>query len=268
MMIQRLIEMKNYDEFIVNFLEMYSDLYRYHDYPLTWISNILLTSNDDIHQSVKDKLLKVATSCGLVSNQLKLDGDYFYQNIKNLSKWIPNAKNYQNSVVYSTIFNEFNSQFDLMFHSLIIEILCQPLNVSEIVKKLMETLLTCNVSFDYIHTLSLVLFSLGNQSLSEIFNFSKKFLGNEKKISLLHLSLEENQMNCISGELNIMMSFFHCLLSYGSSECIWGFISMLQVVEISSIEQLYVLCKIFAPYLKKYSSITKNKTKLVEMVHY
>jgi hypothetical protein len=267
MMIQRLIELKDYDELIVNFLEIYMEIFRFHDYPLTWISNMLLTSHDEISKSVKEKLLSVAVYCGLVSNQLKLEeDDYFFQNVKILSTFIPNAKNYQNSVMDSTIFNEFNSQFDLMFHSLIVEFLCQPLTVSEIVKKLMETLLKSTVSFDYIHTLCIVLFSLGNQSLNEIFEFSKQFLGNEKKISLLHLSLEENQMNCITGEVNIMLTFFHCLLSYGSSDCICGFISMLQVVEISSIEQLYFLCKVFAPFLKKYSSITNNKSKLVDMV--
>ena len=199
MKIQRLIEMKK-DEFLLSFLDEYKSIFKYHEYYLTFLSNLLLCYADKMNPKIKKKLLEIGLSNGLLltnsmidfMNQQKNDvfqveNDYFFEAILKVSKFIPTHKNYQNSVKLENIFQEFNSEFDIGFHSLLIEFLSIPnLSISNLTKKLLGTFKK-NVSFDYIHTLMLLLSSLSEESFDEIFNFSKEFLENEKKFYFLNV---------------------------------------------------------------------------------
>eukprot|EP01080_Neovahlkampfia_damariscottae_P005222 gene5222-8834_t len=278
MMIRRLIELKK-DDFLSKFLAEYSGLFKYHEYYLTFVSDLFLFYNDGINQKIKKKLLKIGTSNDLVLssrmkefinqhkiNTLNVEENYFFDEVSKLSKFIPTSKNFKNSVKFEMIFKEFNSEFDLNFHSLMIELISIPsLTIKELTKKLLQTLRK-NVTFDYVHTLVLLLSSFPEESYDEILNFSSEFLENEKIFSFLKYSLEDQENEFIRTEINLMISFFHCLFNYGNSTLIWKFINHLENINIKTIEQQYFLCRIFAPFSYKYSSIKQKNHKFIDLV--
>ncbi|EFC48231.1 predicted protein [Naegleria gruberi] len=305
---RRLCELNLFD-FLRQILDKYGGLFAYHDYPMTFVKELLLYYVD-LPIEIKEMLFTIIcknekyllsdmdASFSAVakshfgisvddSNFIKKTGKtyidqtfdlhYFLTLITNISEVLPTIQEPRANHTYINpkhIFYEFSNTFELRLNAGIIEVMCLPLTLQEIISKLVDCLIQ-NTSvcpphqlFKCSYTTGLFLASLPNYSTPTspsvsdcLFAILMHFLhANPHPLLVNDLENTHEMGKVVKTPSECLLCILQTFLYSSGHE---SFISLRkflakarksQTSKLETREQFYMVCRLLAPFIPKLHS--------------
>lgn len=300
---RRLCELQLFDT-LQTVLETYGDLFLYHEFLLTFVKDILFTFHHEITMDCKKLLFNIVRksedytlrdmnasfsktakdyfllqpSEAMTPNTSQsdiFDRTYFLKLITCVSEVLPTIQESRANHTYITpkhVFYEFTTTFELRLNACVIEILCLPLGLTDIVKKLIECLIE-NMDllprpqlYKLSHTIGLILASLPPTCGDYVFAILAEFLSKNPHLLLINDLENKHELQSIKSPAECMLCILHNYLHTATNEafsCFKKFLKQRRKSEkckIETREQFYFLCRVIGPFITPLAQLAQSSS--------